>query len=56
MRFEERDEREAYRRGVRDCFETMTATLTAKEARQIEAWLQALDDWDHGEPPLAPPK
>jgi hypothetical protein len=56
MRFDERDEREAYRRGVRDCFETMTDTLTAKEARQIEAWLRALDDWHDGEPPLAPPK
>jgi hypothetical protein len=54
MRFDEADVREAYRRGARDCFESVVNALTRRHARQIEAWLKELDAWDYSDPPHAP--
>lgn len=54
MRFDERDVREAYRRGARDCFESLANSLTKRQARQIEAWLKDLDNWEYSDPPNAP--
>jgi hypothetical protein len=54
MRFDEPDVREAYRRGVRDCFESVADGLTKRQARQVEAWLKELDAWDYSDPPPAP--
>jgi hypothetical protein len=54
MRFDEPDVREAYRRGVRDCYETLGSGLTKRRARQFEAWLKELDTWDYSDPPPAP--
>jgi hypothetical protein len=54
MRFDEPDVRDAYRRGVRDLYETITGLMKPHHARQIEAWLDELDAWEHGEPPTPP--
>jgi hypothetical protein len=54
MRFDEADVREAYRRGVRDCFESLVSGLTKRRSRQIEAWLKELDAWEFSDPPPAP--
>lgn len=54
MRFDEPDAREAYRRGARDCFESLANELTKRQARQIETWLKDLDTWDYSDPPPAP--
>jgi hypothetical protein len=54
MRYEERDEREAYRSGARDCFESLAKELGVRRTRQIEAWLKDLDGWEYGEPPSPP--
>jgi hypothetical protein len=54
MRFDEPDVREAYRRGARDCFESLVSGLTKRHARQIEAWFKELDGWDYSDPPPAP--
>ena len=54
MRFEEGDEREAYRRGVRDCLESLADGMNRRETRKIEAWLIELDAWEFGEPPALP--
>jgi hypothetical protein len=55
MRFDEPDVRDAYRRGVRDFYETITGWVKSHHARQIDAWLGELDAWEHGEPPTPPP-
>ena len=54
MRFHEPDVREAYRRGARDCYESLIATLKDYQAREVGAWLDELDKWEDGEPPLPP--
>lgn len=54
MRFHEPDVREAYRRGARDCYEGLIATLKAYQSRKVEAWLSELDAWEDGEPPQPP--
>jgi hypothetical protein len=54
MRFDEPDVREAYRRGVRDFYESIIGRMKPREARQIETWLRELDDWGEGEPPPPP--
>jgi hypothetical protein len=54
MRFHEPDVREAYRRGARDCYEGLIATLKTRQARQIETWLNDLDGWEDGDPPPPP--
>jgi hypothetical protein len=54
MRFDEADEREAYRRGARECFECLASGLSQRQARKIEAWLKELDSWEHSDPPPAP--
>jgi hypothetical protein len=54
MRYDDGDEREAYRRGARDCFESLVNELGVRRARQIEAWLKELDGWEHSEPPPPP--
>ena len=54
MRFHEPDVREAYRRGARDCYESLIATLKAGQAREMEAWLRELDGWQDGDPPPPP--
>ena len=54
MRFHEPDVREAYRRGARDCYESLIATLKVHQAREVKAWLSDLDNWEDGEPPLPP--
>jgi hypothetical protein len=54
MRFYEPDVREAYRRGARDCYESLIATLKAYQAREVEAWLTDLDGWEDGDPPPPP--
>ena len=30
------------------------ATLKAYQAREVEAWLSELDEWEDGEPPMPP--
>jgi hypothetical protein len=54
MRFHEPDVREAYRRGARDTYEGLAAGLTRSKAREFEAWLDELEAWQDGEPPLPP--
>lgn len=54
MRFEEADERDAYRRGARDCFESLAGAVGVRRGRGIKAWLEELDQWEHGEPPPPP--
>lgn len=54
MEFDEPDVREAYRQGARDCFESVAHALNRRQAREIEAWLDALDGWEHDDPPHAP--
>lgn len=54
MRFHEPDVREAYRRGARDCYESLAATLKTRHAREIEAWLTDLDGWEDGDPSQPP--
>lgn len=54
MQFDEGDEREAYRRGARDCFESIANGLNRRQVRQFEAWLKELDVWVFGEPPPPP--
>lgn len=54
MRFDEPDVREAYRRGARDCFESVANRLTGRQAREVEAWLDQLDAWQELDPPSAP--
>lgn len=54
MRFHEPDVREAYRRGARDCYEGLIATLKVSQAREMEAWLRGLDEWQDGDPPPPP--
>jgi len=54
MRFDEPDVREAYRRGVRDLYESVIGAIRSRQAREIETWLRELDAWDDGEPPPPP--
>ena len=54
MRFDEPDVREAYRRGARDCFESLANGLAKRRAKQIEEWLKELDTWDYSDPPPTP--
>lgn len=54
MRLDEPDVREAYRRGARDCFESVAAKLSRRQAHDLEAWLKELDAWDYSDPPSAP--
>lgn len=54
MRFDENDERDAYRRGARDCFECFAKTFSQREARAIASWLEELEKWEFGEPPPPP--
>ncbi len=54
MRFDEPDVREAYRRGARDCFESLANGLGKRRAQQIDAWLKELETWDYSDPPPAP--
>ena len=54
MRFQEPDVREAYRRGARDCYESIVAVLKARQVRELEAWLSDLDKWEDDDPPLPP--
>ena len=54
MRFDEADERDAYRRGARDCFECLQSTLNHREIKNIKAWLDELERWEHSEPPPPP--
>lgn len=54
MRFHEPDVRDAYRRGARDCYEGLIATLKAYQAREVETWLSDLDSWEDGDPPPPP--
>lgn len=54
MGFDEPDVREAYRRGARDCFDSIANALNRRQAREIESWLDALDSWEHGDPPQPP--
>ena len=54
MRFHEPDVRDAYRRGARDCYEGLIATLKAYQAREVEDWLSELDGWEDGDPPPPP--
>lgn len=46
--------REAYRRGVRDCFESIERHLKKHDGQRVEAWLKELDAWDYDDPPPAP--
>ncbi len=56
MRFDEPDVREAYRRGARDCFESVASGLSSRKARAIEGWLQELEAWEDSDlSPPAPP-
>lgn len=54
MRFHEPDVREAYRRGARDCYESLIQTLKVRQAREVEAWLSELEGWEDGDPPMPP--
>lgn len=54
MRFDEPDVREAYRRGVRDCFESLVNGLPKRQVRQVEDWLKELETWDYSDPPPPP--
>lgn len=51
MRFHEPDVREAYRRGVRDCYESLLRKLKTRDTRELEVWLNHLDAWEDGDPP-----
>ncbi len=53
MRFDEPDVRDAYRRGARDCYESVIAGLKPRHERELEKWLVALDSWEDGDPPSA---
>ena len=54
MRFHEPDVREAYRRGARDCYESLIATLKSRQAQEVEVWLSELEAWEDGDPPSPP--
>jgi hypothetical protein len=54
MRFDESDVREAYRRGARDCYESLANAMQRKQAKEIEVWLQQLEGWEDFDPPPAP--
>jgi hypothetical protein len=54
MRFDEPDMREAYRRGARDCFDSLVSGIAKREARKIEEWFKELDAWDYSDPPPTP--
>lgn len=54
MRFDEVDERDAYRRGARDCFESLAGVMGVGRSRKIERWLKDLESWEYGEPPSPP--
>lgn len=44
--------REAFRQGARDAFESSVIHMDAREKRAISQWLDELDEWHGGEPPL----
>lgn len=54
MRFDEPDVRDAYRRGVRDLYESVVGELRSRQAKEIDAWLKNLEAWEDGEPPHPP--
>lgn len=54
MRFDERDVREAYRRGARDAYESAAAGMRKSEATKVEAWLEELEAWEDSDPPPPP--
>ena len=54
MWFNEPANREAYRRGARDAFDSMVAGLKAPDVRAMEDWLNDLDAWQKGAPPPPP--
>ena len=47
-------QRDAYRRGAYDAYESAIVGLAAAEARALEQWLSDLDSWNEGEPPPPP--
>ncbi len=51
MRFDEPDVRDAYRRGARDCYESVVRGLKPRQARELGKWLVELDAWEDDEPP-----
>lgn len=54
MRFDEPDVREAYRCGARDCYESMILKAESRKSRDIEKWLDELENWQDGDPPQPP--
>ena len=46
--------REAYRRGVRDAYESACIHLPPPRRRAMEEWLTTLDLWNGGDPPPPP--
>ena len=56
MHFDEPDVRDAYRRGARDCLESMIrSTSKHRQIQAIEAWVEELDSWHDSEEPPPPP-
>ena len=45
MRFDEPDVREAYRCGARDCYESILLRTQSRQSREIESWLEELEQW-----------
>lgn len=55
MRFDEPDVREAYRRGARDCLDSIARSTSGRQIHALEAWLKELEAWeDSDDPPPAP--
>lgn len=46
--------RAAYRAGVKDCYLSSIPHLDANVEREIAGWLEQLEAWNTGAPPIPP--
>ena len=46
--------REAFRRGAREAFDSCAIRMDARQKIAVTQWLDELEEWDEGEPPVAP--
>jgi hypothetical protein len=52
--FETLEARDAYRRGAHACYSSSIPYVQARTERALAEWLEELDAWETGDPPLPP--
>ena len=54
MSFDDPAVRAAYRKGVKDCYDSAMIRVDRRYEQQIIEWIQELSVWESGDPPIPP--